>query len=108
MRLSARQILRSLTVLSLLVLLAESCLLEWLFHADALLTDAALLQRTGHPEAAIQAYMHVLKRFNIISILDRIASKYRSLATVRGESLLFLRACIAWSVGAKHLINVVR
>ena len=62
MRLSARQILRSLTMLSMLALMAESCLLEWLFHADALLTDAALLQKNGHPEAAIQAYMHVLKK----------------------------------------------
>ena len=56
------QILRSLTVLSLFVLVVETSLLEWIYHSDALLADAMLLQRAGKPEQAIDAYLHVIKK----------------------------------------------
>jgi hypothetical protein len=40
----------------------ETSLLEWIFHADALLAEASLLQRAGHPEQAISSYLHVIKK----------------------------------------------
>ena len=56
------QVLRSLTVLSVVVLLIQSSLLEWMFHADALLADARLLQRSGRPEEALPIYAHLLQK----------------------------------------------
>lgn len=56
------QILRSLIVLSFLVLVSEASVLEWLYHSDALLTDAVLLQNSGHPEEAIDKYQDGIMR----------------------------------------------
>jgi hypothetical protein len=59
------QILRSITVLSIMLLIVESSLLEWMFHADALLTDAVLLQKRGQVQQTL-ARTHAHTRAHVV------------------------------------------
>ena len=64
------QILRSVTVISIMLLIVESSLLEWMFHADALLTDAVLLQKRGQVQ---QAHAHTRTHVHTYARSEQIA-----------------------------------
>lgn len=57
-----QQVLRSTMILSIAVLLIQTSIMDWMFGADALFSDARTLQQQGNIDAAVDHYMTVLKQ----------------------------------------------
>jgi tetratricopeptide (TPR) repeat protein len=57
-----QQVLRSTMILSVAVLLVQTSIMDWMFGADALFSDARTLQQQGNIDAAVDNYMTVLKQ----------------------------------------------
>ena len=56
------QVLRSLTIFSILVLFVQTSIMDWMYGAGAHFAEAVALQKRGEIDAAVQNYITVLRQ----------------------------------------------